>query len=262
MTAVGIKQKHDYEHIKSIFSDKKPHCFFSKDYRQFTIKIASTLDEIIETLQLRHNMFFEGTSNGIDFDIYDLKADHLIVKDNDKDMIIGTYRIISSEVADSFYSESEFKMDFIHDLKGLKLEVGRACVHPEFRGGIGVNLLWQGLGAYMRLANPKWFFGCSSIPTTDLEETSNLNNYLLENYLSPKQWQASPMEKMPWDFSSSKMDEDKKPAVPALLKAYLKIGAYVCGEPCWDPDFKVLDYLTLVEVDKIPENYLKRFGVF
>lgn len=44
-----------------------------------------------------------------------------------------------------------------------------------------------------------------------------------------------------------------------LLAAYLRLGARVCGEPSWDPEFGTADFFVLVSVQKLAARYARRF---
>ena len=44
-----------------------------------------------------------------------------------------------------------------------------------------------------------------------------------------------------------------------LLKAYLRQGAVICGEPYWDAGFGVADVFVLLQSDQISNRYVKHF---
>ena len=46
---------------------------------------------------------------------------------------------------------------------------------------------------------------------------------------------------------------------PKLLRAYLTIGAKICGEPAIDRDFKTIDFLTLLDLQTLHPRVAKRF---
>jgi len=48
-------------------------------------------------------------------------------------------------------------------------------------------------------------------------------------------------------------------AVPPLLRGYLRLGAWVCGEPAHDTDFGVADFFILLSLDRVDPRYLKHF---
>jgi putative hemolysin len=43
-----------------------------------------------------------------------------------------------------------------------------------------------------------------------------------------------------------------------LLKGYLRLGAYVCGEPAWDPAFGTADVLLLLPLERLSHRHAAR----
>ena len=59
-------------------------------------------------------------------------------------MVVGTYRILTSWKAKErgrFYSESECDLTNLKPLTPRLVEVGRSCIHPEYRQGAVITLL-------------------------------------------------------------------------------------------------------------------------
>ncbi|NLP03545.1 MAG: GNAT family N-acetyltransferase [Fibrobacter sp.] len=94
---------------------------------------------------------------------------------------MGTYRLISSLFHKKFYSSTEFNLDDIINLPGTKLELGRACVHRDFRTGTPIALLWRGITDYIRETGTKYLFGCSSVKTTNIRIIASIYRYFQEN---------------------------------------------------------------------------------
>jgi len=46
---------------------------------------------------------------------------------------------------------------------------------------------------------------------------------------------------------------------PKLLRAYLSIGAKICGPPAVDREFKTIDFLTLLDLERISPTARARF---
>jgi putative hemolysin len=44
-----------------------------------------------------------------------------------------------------------------------------------------------------------------------------------------------------------------------LLRAYLTIGAKICGPPALDREFQTIDFLTLVDLEKLTPSARERF---
>jgi Putative hemolysin len=241
----------------------KPKVLLFIETKKFIIKTAENGYELEKALNLRYEVFYEELLNkkaflNVDVDRFDPVCDHLIIIDKKSERVIGTYRIISSTYSRRFYSETEF---FIHNLKsvpGNKLELGRACVHRDYRNGVTIALLWKGISEYMKKVDAKYLFGCSSVSTTNLVEISLMYKYLKELYYSSEGFRVYPKNKYVLDQINHYADtfdrlniktETVEELVPPLLKSYLKAGARVCGEPALDKKFKCADFLTVLDVE-------------
>jgi putative hemolysin len=248
------------------FQDYKPSCNFNLKVRKYSITVAQNVDECMDVFRLRHAIFLDNDnfdSGLVEFDFFDMQADHLILRDDECDVIIGTYRILSSDRTTCFYSQTEFEMGFINQLPGLMLEVGRACIHPDYRRGPALQLVWQGLGAYFKIRRPEWLFGCSSTHPHSQYEKDIINSYLLGKHCSDDSKRSYSLNPVQTAFRalSEQEEKDAEAILPTLLKYYLRLGGMTTGEACWDPEFQTLDYLTLMHVPSIPHKYAVKFNL-
>jgi len=242
--------------------------------RNFVVKTADTPEELYEALRLRHDVFIEELlhkhkKTGLDIDRFDRKCDHLLIIDKKTEQLIGTYRLQSSLHTKKWYTATEFHMRNIKKLPGNKLELGRACVHPEYRTGVTIALLWEGIHAYVLASDTKYMFGCSSIKTMDKDDIRKIYYYLQqqehlthEHKVRPKgkfnvhglrgHLKRHPHHHEPIDY------HDIADKLPSLLQSYLKLGAKVCGRPAIDKSFRCIDFLTLLDMTQLREEYLSK----
>ena len=250
----------------------KPKVPILIESNRFVIKTVDNLRELEQALDLRYEVFYKETLNKdnfskTDMDKFDSICDHLIILDKKQNRIVGTYRFISSTFSDQFYSESEFSIDQIKQAPGIKLELGRACVHKDYRNGTGIALLWKGLTEYFRTIKARYLFGCSSIGTTNVVEISLIYKYIKEYYLSPEDFRVYPNEKhriKELDYHLDAFEkfgiktESIEDFIPPLLKSYLKAGSVICGEPALDKKFKCADFFTVLDLDLLSKSFEKR----
>ena len=88
---------------------------FELEYGDYIIKTVQTKDELEEILKLRYQVFIKeglGQSKftGVDFDRYDLIADHIVLQHKETKQVIGTYRMLCSTFTNDFYSQNEFTL--------------------------------------------------------------------------------------------------------------------------------------------------------
>jgi putative hemolysin len=239
---------------------------YSSTKPQYTVDLARTEEDILEAQRLRYRVFAEEMGArlntrvaGVDSDIYDAYCEHLIVRDETADKIVGTYRILRPDAAakvGNYYSENEFDLIRLHNLRGKTVEVGRSCIDPEYRNGAIISLLWGKLAEYMLTRGYDYLIGCASISMADGgHNAANLFVQLLDDYLAPPEYRVFPRHPLPFE----RLVTGVKAEVPPLIKGYLRAGAYVCGEPAWDPDFNTADLFMLLPMSRISKRYAKHF---
>ena len=232
----------------------------------FEIAWASTANEIKEAQRLRYKVFAEEmgahlpkNSDGLDVDEFDAYCDHLIVRDRETLQVVGTYRVLAPEQAKAIgrlYSASEFDLARLEHLLPKTVEIGRSCVHEDYRSGAVIMALWAGLGAYMKQHGYEIMLGCASVPMGDGGHyAASLNRILQEKHSSSIEYRTFPKLPLPLDKLNSMLEVEP----PPLLKGYLRIGAKICGEPAWDPDFNTADFLTMFRLSDMNPKYAKHF---
>ena len=238
-----------------------------KSFRhRLTVQFAATSAEVREAQRLRFKIFGEEMGArlhprepGIDSDAFDPYCDHLLVRDTATNDVVGTYRVLPSAQAKrigGLYSDEEFDLVRLDHLRDRMVEVGRSCVHPDYRSGATIALLWSGLGDYMVEHGYDYLIGCASISMADGGHVAaSVYNRIKANYLSPVEYRVFPRCRLPLDALNGNLDAP----TPTLIKGYLRLGAYICGEPAWDPDFNTADLLILLPLSRVTPRYRKHF---
>lgn len=233
---------------------------------KLTVSLATTPEEIREVQRLRYKVFVEGLSlaalvnpQGLDVDEFDAYCDHLIVRDNKTLRVVGTYRVMSPHASrrmGSYYSEKEFDLGRLDHLRSRLAEAGRACIHPDFRSGSVILLLWAGLATYMRRERCDYLMGCVSVSLADGgHNAAALYHAMTQESFSPPEYRVTPLTPFPVD----EREAGHAPIMPPLLKGYLRSGAWVCGEPAWDPDFHSADFFLLLPLDRLDSRYAHHY---
>ena len=234
--------------------------------RNFQLEIATDEQAVREAQKLRWKVFAEemgarlsGPEPGVDQDIYDAYCDHLLVRDSGSGEVVGTYRILGPEGAKrigNYYTEQEFDLTRLQHMRGRMVELGRSCVHPDYRSGGVINLLWAGLAEYMIRHKHDYLIGCASIGMGDGgHNAASIWQALRDKHMSPVEWRVFPRCPLPLEAYSRMA----APILPPLIKGYMRAGAYVCGEPAWDPDFNTADLPVLLPLKNLNPIYAKHF---
>jgi len=243
----------------------------------YTLLIAEDAAQIAAAQRLRYRVFAEelgaslhSAAPGLDVDEFDEYCDHLIVRDDATGEVVGTYRMLPpnrAAQAGKRYSDGEFDLAALAPLRERLVETGRSCVDPDHRSGAVINLIWAGIARYLHLGGYRWLGGCASLPLDDGGATAaGVWHLVRAKHLSPpamrvrprRPWLAEPGA-VPLAAAQAAAAAGVRVAVPPLLRGYLRLGAWVCGEPAYDPDFGVADLFTLLSMDRIDPRYHRHF---
>ena len=204
-----------------------------------------------------------GSPAGHDIDRFDPFCEHLLVRtrtsDGEPGPVIGTYRVLTPANArrlGGLYSDGEFDLTRLQPLRPTMVELGRSCVHPDWRSGGVILALWAALAEFMHRNELDTMVGCASVGIRDGGHfAASLWERLRHTHLAPVQWQVTPRLALPIDELQTHLQVE----APALIKGYLRCGAKVLGPPAWDPDFNTADLPLLLRIEDLPARYRKHF---
>lgn len=219
--------------------------------------------------RLRHAVFVgemgarvtapRGLPPGHDADVFDPFCEHLLACDGDA--VVGTYRVLTPDAArraGGLYSETEFDLTRLRALRPRLLEAGRACIHPAWRRGGALLLLWAALADFMQRNGLDAMLGCASVGMRDGGHlAADLWAQLSRTHLAPIEHHVRPRLPLPVEeLASGRAIEP-----PPLLQGYLRCGAKLLGPPAWDPDFGTADLPLMLRLADLPARYRQRFAV-
>lgn len=236
-------------------------------HNRFSVFLADSPKQRHQCYKLRYDVFanemgaeVRGSEPGIDKDRFDDACHHLAVYDNDTSELVATTRLLDNEGrarVGIYYSETEFDLSNIISDGCRFLEVGRTCIHPDYRRGAALPLLWQGIARMLVENKTDYLIGCASIPMSAGDKyLVALMAHLRSRHFAPPGLHVRPLVPLRLE-QQDPMPDDVIP--PTLLKAYLRQGALICGEPYWDAAFGVADVFVLLDCDKITSRYVKHF---
>ncbi len=235
-------------------------------FSKLSLSMATTPEDVREVQRLRYQVFVEAMGleslqnpEGLEKDDFDEYCDHLIVRDTRTLKVVGTYRVLGASAlarTGGFYSESEFDLSRLHNLRPRILEAGRACIHPDYRSGGVIMMLWAGLAACMKKENAEYLVGCASVSLADGGHTINaLYRKLSADHLAPAEYRVAP--RLPFPLHDEPLSGEL--SVPPLIKGYLRSGAWICGEPAWDPDFHSADLFMMLPLAQLDGRYARHY---
>ncbi len=241
------------------------------EHNALTVSWANHHDEVRLAQRLRYKVFaeemgarLEAKVPGHDVDLFDNYCEHLLVRDARTRQVVGTYRVLTPAQAKrvgSTYSDLEFDLTRLRHLRERMVELGRSCVHQDYRQGGVIMALWGALAAFMARNQLDTMVGCASIPMlhngiVSGDAAASIWHQLQHTHLAPIEHQVRPRLPLPVEQLNGSLSV--KP--PALIKGYLRLGAKILGAPAWDPDFNTADLPMMLRIQDLPTRYCKHFG--
>jgi len=252
------------------------------------VRLARTFREVKWAQRLRYQIFYREMSakpdwrmrmTKRDIDPYDSICDHLLVIDHDRPRgkrIVGTYRLLRQEVADAhdgFYSQHEYDLTplkqsgFLDTIGAGKqlLELGRSCVHADYRATATINLLWKGIAEYLKDHRIGYMFGCASFPGVDPDAFKEAFAYLYHNHLVPDDFKVRALDGQLVEMNTMDAGDidtrRARRALPPLIKGYLRLGCFFGDGAVVDRQFGTTDVFILLPVEKIASRYSKKYDL-
>jgi len=243
----------------------------SEPPRLFT-KLAQTDDDVRAAQRLRYEVFVRelgSDGEGVDHDLqletdrFDPYFDHLLLIDraapsNVSSGVVGVYRLLRQDQADKigqFYSEDEYDLTRLKASGRKLLELGRSCLLPDYRGGAGMYLMWNALAEYVEQHKVEVLFGVASFHGTDLEALAEPLSLLHHRHLAPEDLRVRTVETyfQPMNLVNKEELNAKSAmlAVPALIKAYLRLGGYVGDGAFVDHVFNTTDVCLILDTARM-----------
>jgi L-ornithine Nalpha-acyltransferase len=251
------------------------------------VRLATTRKDIRKAQKLRYKVFYEEMSAvpaahlrllKRDKDAFDRVCDHLLVVDRDhvsgplklkRPKVVGTYRLLRQETAGDhfgFYTASEFDIDTLIDKHPDQrfLELGRSCVLEPYRNKKTVELLWQGIWAYVQHHKIDVMFGCASLEGTNPDRLKQELSFL-HHFAKPAEgWNARAIPSRHANMNRMAKDAiDPKRALvslPPLVKGYLRLGCKIGDGAVVDHQFGTTDVLIILRVADIDQRYISYYG--
>lgn len=236
---------------------------------------ANSESQIRAAQRLRYKVFVEemgatpsaqDANDRLERDSFDPFFDHLCLIDQSiedpMENVVAVYRVMRGDVAlanDGFYSATEYDLAPLIASNRRLLELGRSCVHADYRGGIALHLMWNGLADYVLAHEIEVLFGTASFHGTDVQAFGDSLSLLHHRHLAPEDIRASVLPAHGADMNIKREDQiDKAKAVrdlPPLIKAYLRLGGYVGLGAHIDQAFNTIDVCLLMDTQRMSQKH-------
>ncbi|WP_170363472.1 GNAT family N-acetyltransferase [Ruegeria arenilitoris] len=242
----------------------------------FTVKLAETDEELRAAQRLRYDVFVRELggggemvdhAEGLERDQFDPYFDHMLAYDDATGEVVGVYRLLPGDrVAEvgRFYSEDEYDLTVLKNSGRKLLELGRSCLHPDYRGGTAMYHLWNGLAKYVSEREIEVLFGVASFHGTDVKHLAQPLSMLHHNHLAPPELRVRAQPEVFQNMNLVPKDAlDRRSAmlqVPALIKAYLRLGGFVGEGAFIDHAFNTTDVCLILDTTRMNERQRRIYG--
>jgi putative hemolysin len=242
----------------------------------FTIRLADSAEDLRAAQRLRYDVFVRELGGGgemvdhdagLEQDKFDPYFDHMLAYDDTTGEVVGVYRLLPGDRAaelGQYYSEDEYDLTVLKQSGRKLLELGRSCLHPDYRGGTAMYHLWNGLAGYVAERQIEILFGVASFHGTDVTELAQALSMLHHNHLAPSDLRV---RAQPDVFQSMNLVEpealDRRAAmiqVPALIKAYLRLGGFVGKGAFIDQAFNTTDVCLILDTARMNDRQKRIYG--
>ena len=260
--------------------DTKSHKPVEVQSGKLLIRLAESEAEVIASQRLRYEVFCgemdakpsrEMQRLGREFDSYDGHCDHLLVFDRERGQgpaaVVGTYRLLRREAAarlGQFYTSSEYDIAVLLDYPGQILELGRSCVHRDYRTRSIMQLLWRGIAEYIFFYDIDLMFGCASLPGIDPSRLALPLSFLYNQCLAPPALRPRALPERYVDMNmlpAESIDTLRAlKSLPPLVKGYLRLGAFVGDGAVVDAEFGTTDVCIVVKTELVTEKYYRHYS--
>jgi putative hemolysin len=241
-------------------------CYPLCGYR-WRLGVATESEEKEEAYRLRYNVFFREqgygradwiSADGRDVDSFDSWCEHLILRDEERQKIIGTYRAIPGVEAmrrGGFYGSAEFDLKPLEPIAPRILQGSRTCVAAGYRGGLAIRYLSYGMELLLREHQCHYFLGADSFRADDADTLNRIFSYVRQ-YGSDSECQVQPLPaNQVAALRVVPVTADDEALLPSVIRTDLRLGFRSCGPPAWDPDFCCYDFLVLGRRDRMTRLY-------
>ncbi|PTX55867.1 ornithine-acyl[acyl carrier protein] N-acyltransferase [Litoreibacter ponti] len=243
----------------------------TSDAPVFETRLARDAGDLRASQQLRYKVFVEELGGDgplvdhearLERDAFDPLYDHLILLDHARcdAPVVGVYRLLRGDMLPDggrFYSEAEYDLSALKGSGRRVMELGRSCLHPDYRGGTAMYHLWQGLAEYVQTHSIEVMFGVASFHGTDVDAVAQSLSHLHHAHLAPEPLRPRATVHQPMDLIPP--DQIDRPAAmrdtPALIKAYLRLGGTVGDGAYIDHEFNTIDVCLVMDTARMSKRH-------
>lgn len=237
----------------------------------YHVRLAANQSDVAAAQRLRSLVF--GPDGGQDTpgpvshdtDAFDDRSDHLLVWYHDgvgPAQAVATYRLLPPHSNDAaprgtgLDAHRHFGLMPLEALLDSTVEISRACVRADHRGGSAISLLWGAVARYLHLTGYRYLLGSIGMDLQDGGRTAAAFwDLAVAAHLAPAERRCRPRD----PIAIGSVPRVDGVLLPPVISGYLRLGAQVCGPPGRDHTFGTATFLLLLDLRDVDQRYRRRY---
>lgn len=206
-------------------------CRVDEQVTKFEVGLARDPGRIAQARELRRHCLGTLAAPDPAEGRFDEHCEHLVVRDVLTDDIVGAYRMLGPVDArrhGGYHADRDFDLALLIVLRDRMVEVDQPCVHPRYPFENVMTYLWSALARYLIEHRLDYILASAGVSLRDGGHVAaSIYRMACARFMSPDDYRVFPRRRLPLEGLS----DTRKVELPPLLKGYLDLGAWVCGEP-------------------------------
>ncbi len=233
----------------------------AREGAQLRVRQARTQADLRAALRLRGRMFRNAApgrpgSGGDDRDSFDSRSLHLLVEETVSGRLLGCCRLLLHSCGREIlggYAARHYGLARLARHPGPMAELGRLCIDPAGPGPEVARLIVGAVAGIVLRHHIGWLFGCSSLPGVEPGRWHDTLALLASRHGPPARWRPEPVaaQALPLPPPEGADLRAGLRAMPAPLRSYLALGAWVSDHAVVDRDLGTLHLFTALEISAV-----------
>lgn len=185
--------------------------------------------------------------------------DHLLVRDLRSQRVVGACLLLAPPVvgrAGGYDAQRLFDLTHLDILRERMVEIGGPRIDRGYRAATILHHLWSSLAHYLVENGYDYVLANVEMPLADGgHAAASVFRAVWETSSSPEDLRAIPRARLPLEALRGFLPHE----MPMLLRAWLELGAWVCGEPALDAGFDHAVFPVLLPLARMRGRYARHF---
>jgi len=225
---------------------------------QLRCRVTRDPKHVARAQRMRARCF--GCDTTIDVDPFDDECQHVLIEDVETNQLLCCFRLLSvpADRAARSYSAQFYDLAELSNFGGSFLELGRFCKADDALGPDVLRAAFAIIARQVDMTGAAMLFGCSSFWGVEPAEYAACFGHLSRRHTGTLLQSPGAIAPEVIDLSAFAADNSPNKEIqrqmPALLRHYLGLGAWVGNQAVIDRSMNTIHVFTGVEIAHVPER--------